>query len=204
MGIYNKFLLPHIIHFTCGLKPNMRQREKVIPLAQGRVLEIGVGSGLNFPYYNPNKVSKVYGLDPSLEIRLKAEKAARDLPFEVEFIGLPGEEIPLENKSIDTLVMTYTLCSIPDYLTALQQMLRVLKPGGHLVFCEHGLAPDLPVQKWQHRLTPVWKRLGGGCHLDRNIPELLQQGGFNKLEMETMYIPGWRPASFNFWGVARP
>jgi len=182
----------------------MRQREKVIPLAQGRVLEIGVGSGLNFPYYNPNKVSKVYGLDPSLEIRLKAEKAARDLPFEVEFIGLPGEEIPLENKSIDTLVMTYTLCSIPDYLTALQQMLRVLKPGGHLVFCEHGLAPDLPVQKWQHRLTPVWKRLGGGCHLDRNIPELLQQGGFNKLEMETMYIPGWRPASFNFWGVARP
>ncbi|WP_196138915.1 class I SAM-dependent methyltransferase [Aliikangiella sp. G2MR2-5] len=204
MGIYNRYILPRVIHFTCGLKPNMRQREKIIPMAEGRVLEIGIGSGLNLPYYDATKVDKVIGLDPSLEITQMAKDIALKASFDVEFIGLPGEEIPLDSKSIDTLVMTYTLCSISDYLKALKQMLRVLKPGGKLVFCEHGLAPDPVVEKWQHRLTPVWKRLGGGCHLDRNIPALLREGGFNHIELETMYIPGWKPVSFNYWGIAKP
>jgi ubiquinone/menaquinone biosynthesis C-methylase UbiE len=182
----------------------MRQREKVVPLARGRVLEIGIGSGLNLPYYDARKVSKLWGLDPSPEMTRIAERSARAVPFDVDFIGLPGEEIPLDNHSVDTIVMTYTLCSIPDTQMALQQMARVLKPGGSLVFCEHGAAPDPEVRRWQDRITPIWKRLGGGCHLNRAIPELIAQGGFRITALETMYIPGWRPASFNYWGTAAP
>lgn len=204
MGLYSKYVLPSVVHFTCSMRPNMRQREKVVPLARGRVLEIGIGSGLNLPYYDARKVSKLWGLDPSPEMTRIAERSARAVPFDVDFIGLPGEEIPLDNHSVDTIVMTYTLCSIPDTQMALQQMARVLKPGGSLVFCEHGAAPDPEVRRWQDRITPIWKRLGGGCHLNRAIPELIAQGGFRITALETMYIPGWRPASFNYWGTAAP
>ena len=202
MGLYGKYILPKIVHLTCSMKPNMRQREKVVPLARGRVLEVGVGSGLNFPYYDASRVTKVWGLDPSLEMTRMAEKAADSVSFEVEFIGLPGEEIPLEDNSVDTVVITYTLCSIPETGPALRQMARVLNPGGKLIFCEHGAAPDASVRRWQDRINPVWKRLGGGCHLNRAIPSLIEEGGFRIEEMETMYIPGWRPASFNYWGAA--
>lgn len=204
MGLYSRHILPRVIHFTCGLKPNMRQREKVVPHARGRVLEVGIGSGLNLPFYDPANVSKVWGLDPAPEMTRIAEKAAHSLPFEVEFIGLPGDEIPLEDCSVDTVVVTYTLCTIPDTSAALRQMRRVLRPGGELLFCEHGAAPDARVRRWQDRLNPLWKRVGGGCNLNRPIPALIEAGGFRIKSLDTMYIPGWRPASFNFWGIAVP
>ncbi len=202
MRLYSKYILPKVVHLTCSIKPAMRQREKVVPLARGRVLEIGIGSGLNLPYYDASKVTKLWGLDPSPEMTRMAEKAARSVRFDVEFIGLPGEEIPLEDDSVDTVLMTYTLCTIPDTEQALRQMARVLKPGGELIFCEHGAAPDPSVRRWQDRLTPIWKRFGGGCHLNRAIPNLITQGGFRINEIHTMYLPGWRPATFNYWGSA--
>ncbi|MCG6877239.1 MAG: class I SAM-dependent methyltransferase [Betaproteobacteria bacterium] len=204
MGLYSRYILPRVIHFACGLKPNMRQREKVVPHARGRVLEVGIGSGLNLPFYDPGKVTKVWGLDPAPEMIRIAERAARSLPFEVEFIGLPGNEIPLEDNSIDTVVVTYTLCTIPDAIAALRQMSRVLRPDGELVFCEHGAAPDASVRRWQDRLNPIWNRVGGGCNLNRPIPGLIDAGGFRIRKLDTMYIPGWRPASFNYWGAAVP
>jgi len=202
MNIYEKYVLPRVVHFTCGLKPNMRQRGKVVPRAQGLVLEIGIGSGLNLPYYDAERVSKVVGVEPSAEMVHLAADAVSRAPFEVEFVGLPGEEIPLASNSVDTIVMTYTLCSIADTRAALRQMRRVLKPEGRLLFCEHGLAPDAGVRRWQNRLNPVWSRLGGGCQLNRDIPELLREGGFELRDLEARYIPGWKPASFNYWGSA--
>ena len=178
MGFYNKHVMPRVVHLTCSMKPNMHQRRKVVPLAQGVVLEVGIGSGLNLPYYDVSRITKVIGLDPSSEMRQIAEKAASAATFDVEFIGLPGEEIPLDNNSVDTVLMTYTLCSIPDAQLALQQMSRVLKPDGKLIFCEHGAAPDPNVRRWQDRLDPVWGLFGGGCHLNRAIPDLIEQGGF--------------------------
>jgi len=202
MGFYNKHVMPRVVHLTCSMKPNMHQRRKVVPLAQGVVLEVGIGSGLNLPYYDVSRITKVIGLDPSSEMRQIAEKAASAATFDVEFIGLPGEEIPLDNNSVDTVLMTYTLCSIPDAQLALQQMSRVLKPDGKLIFCEHGAAPDPNVRRWQDRLDPVWGLFGGGCHLNRAIPDLIEQGGFRIEGMQAKYIPGWRPASFNYWGEA--
>ena len=203
MGLYSKYILPKVVHFACSLKPNMRQREKVVPLARGRALEVGIGSGLNLPYYDATKVTRLWGLDPSLEMKRMAEEAARSMSFDVEFIGLPGEEIPLEDNTVDTVLITYTLCTIPETDPALREMARVLKPGGELIFCEHGTAPDESVRRWQDRINPIWKRLGGGCHLNRAIPDLIEQGGFRIKGMETMYVPGWRPASFNYWGTAK-
>jgi ubiquinone/menaquinone biosynthesis C-methylase UbiE len=202
MGIYSKYVLPRVVHFTCSLKPNMRQREKVVPLATGEVLEIGVGSGLNFPFYDSTRVKKLWGLEPAEEMRQMAAGAVRALPFEFEFLDLPGEEIPLETDSVDTVLVTYTLCTIPETEPALRGMARVLRPGGKLIFCEHGAAPDASVRRWQDRLDPVWQRMGGGCHLNREIPDLIDAGGFEIDAIDTMYLPGWRPAAFNYWGTA--
>ncbi len=204
MGFYSRYILPKAVHLACGSQSVMRQREKVVPYARGRVLEIGIGSGLNLPFYDTTKVSKIWGLDPAPEMISMARQAAGTLPFEVEFIALPGAEIPLEDNSIDTVVITYTLCSIPETLPALRQMSRVLRPGGELIFCEHGVAPDASVRRWQERINPLWKRIGGGCHLNRSIPAELEAGGFRIRSLDSMYIAGWRPASFNFWGVAVP
>lgn len=202
MGLYSKFVLPKLIHLACGASPILRQRQKVVPAAGGRVLEIGVGSGLNLPLYDASKVERLWALDPAPEMAVMARRAAAGLPFEVEILGLPGEEIPLDDHSVDTVVMTFTLCTIPDPIVALRQMARVLRPGGQLLFCEHGRAPDVDVRRWQDRVDPLWKRLAGGCHLNRDIPELLRQGGFRLQDLDTMYLPGWRAASFNYWGVA--
>jgi ubiquinone/menaquinone biosynthesis C-methylase UbiE len=204
MGLYNKYILPKLVHMACSGNPSMRQREKVVPLAEGRVLEIGIGSGLNLPYYDATNVTKLWGLDPSPELTKRAQIAARAVSFEVEFIGLPGDEVPLDAKSVDTVLVTYTLCTIPETRPALEQMARVLKPGGRLIFCEHGVAPDASVRRWQDRINPIWRRLGGGCNLNRPIPELIEGGGFQIRDMDTMYIPGWRPGSFNYWGSATP
>jgi ubiquinone/menaquinone biosynthesis C-methylase UbiE len=202
MGFYAKHVLPHVVHLACGTKPNRRQRQKIVPLAKGRVLEIGIGSGLNLEFYDSARVEHVWGLDPSPEMWAIAEASARKQPFKVEFIEAGAERIPLEDRSVDTVVITYTLCTIPEATAALADMRRVLKPGGELVFCEHGLAPDEGVRRWQHRVNPVWRRVGGGCNLNRDIPSLLKAGGFRIRDMDTMYIPGWKPASFNYWGTA--
>ena len=204
MDLYEKYLLPKLVHFACSTKPSMRQRAKVVPLAEGRVLEIGIGSGLNLPYYDPDRVTKVWGLEPSPELTEMARKAAGSVDIDVEFIGMPAEEIPLDGGSVDTALITYTLCTIPDTDAALSQVARVLRPGGRLIFCEHGAAPDARVRRWQDRIDPVWARLSGGCHLNRAIPRLLERGGFSVEAVETMYLPGWRPATYNYWGAATP
>jgi ubiquinone/menaquinone biosynthesis C-methylase UbiE len=202
MGIYEKYVMPKLVHYTCGLKPTMKQREKVVPLAEGRVLEIGIGSGLNIPFYAAHKIKHLWGLDPSSEMWSIARKNAAQHHIDVEFIQSGAEAIPLDSNSADTVVMTYTMCTIPEVRSALDEIRRVLKPGGKLVFCEHGLAPDKDVQRWQNRLNPAWKILGGGCNLNRPIPQLLQQSGFKTTDMQTMYIPGWKPGCFNYWGTA--
>lgn len=205
MGLYERHVVPRIINFVCGMKPISYQRRKVVPMARGTVLEIGIGTGLNLSYYDAAKVEKVIGLDPSEESWKIAGKRAEGLGFPVEFIGLPGERIPLADASVDTVLMTYSLCTIPDPVTALQGMRRVLKPGGELLFCEHGEAPDHGVKTWQGRVNPIWKRCFGGCNLHRPIPDLLSAGGFHVRKLETMYLPGTpKIAAFNYWGSAIP
>lgn len=202
MGWYEKYVVPPMIDLACSAKPVRKQREKIVPRARGDVLEIGIGSGLNLPYYDREQVSHVWGLEPSEELREKARRRLEDHPLPLDFIDLPGEQIPLDDNSVDTVLLTYTLCTIPDPLTALEGMRRVLKPGGTLLFCEHGRAPDASVQKWQDRLNGTWCRLAGGCNMNRDIPALLREGGFRIVDEERMYIPGLRVLSYNYWGAA--
>ena len=202
MGLYGKYVLPRVVHLACSARPNMRQREKLVPLASGRVLEVGMGSGLNLPFYDARRVTKVWGLEPSPEMSKMASAAVEAVAFDVEFVSAGGEQMPLDSESFDTVLMTFTLCTIPDAERALREIARVLKRGGQLLFCEHGAAPDAGVRRWQNRIDPLWRRLAGGCHLNRDIPGLIRRGGFEITRMDTMYIPGWRPASFNYWGAA--
>ncbi len=202
--LYNKYILPRITHALCASRPNMKQREKIVPLADGRVLEIGVGSGLNIRYYDTDKVDHLFALDPSEEMWSFAKENISDHPLEVEYIKGMAEEIPMATNSTDSIVITYTLCTLPDLQSSFSEMRRVLKPNGKLLFCEHGMAPDKSIQRWQNMLNPIWKRLGGGCNLNRNIPQLISDGAFEIKQIDTMYIPGFKPASYNYWGVAKP
>lgn len=203
MSFYDQHVLPRVINCACGTRPIRKQREKVVPLATGTVLEIGIGTGHNLPFYDPARVRRLIGLDPSGKSWELAGKRAAHLDFDVEFIGLPSEKIPLEADSVDTVLVTYSLCTIPDPMAALDCMARVLRPGGSLIFCEHGKAPDAPVRKWQDRINPYWSKMLGGCNLNRDIPGLLAAGGFNITEMDRMYLPGTpRFAGYNVWGRA--
>ena len=177
MGFYENRILPHLLDKACGAPPIAKQREKVVPQASGRVLEIGMGSGLNIPFYDPSHVEFVWGLEPSDGMRRKAAPRLEKAPFEIKWLDLPGEEIPLEDNSADTVLLTYTLCTIPDFSKALAGMRRVLKPSGRLLFSEHGAAPDDDVRKWQDRLNPIWKKLAGGCHINRQIPAAIEDMG---------------------------
>jgi len=201
-GAYEKYMLPRIIHFVCGLSPMMQQRQKTVPLATGRVLELGIGSGLNLPFYNSDHVEHLWGLDPSAEMWALSKKVRKRTGFNVEFLNSGAEEIPLDDQSADTVLITYALCTIPDVAAALGEVRRVIKPGGRVLFCEHGAAPDETVMRWQNRLNPLWQKLGGGCHLNRRIPELLEHAGFAIREMDASYIKGFKPASFNYRGMA--
>ncbi|MEM7692726.1 MAG: class I SAM-dependent methyltransferase [Pseudomonadota bacterium] len=203
MSFYEDKILPHVINCTCGSKPILRQRQKVVPFAEGRVLEIGIGTGLNLAYYDHTKVSHLIGLDPSQASWELAKQRAQALPFPVEFVAESAETIGLETDSIDSVVVTYSLCTIPDPVSALEGIRRVLKPRGKLLFTEHGRAPDEAVRRWQDRLDRVWGMIAGGCHLNRDIPRILELGGFQTESLETMYLPRTpRFAGFNFWGVA--
>jgi ubiquinone/menaquinone biosynthesis C-methylase UbiE len=201
---YDRHLLPYFIDFACGIKPIRRQRQKVVPHAHGRVLEVGIGTGLNLAYYDKARIEKLVGVDPAQQMHRLARKRMARAGLAVEIVGLSAEQLPLPDASFDTVVMTYTLCSIPDPIPAVREMRRVLKPGGKLLFCEHGLAPDENVRRWQKRLNPMWGRIGGGCRLDRDIPELLRAGGFAVPGLQTMYLPGPRFATYNYWGEAVP
>jgi ubiquinone/menaquinone biosynthesis C-methylase UbiE len=166
----------------------MKMRSQIVPRAKGRVLEVGMGSGINLQFYNPQAVQMIYGLEPSEGMRRKALPNLKRSPIHVEWLGLPGEQIPLDDNSVDTVLLTFTLCTIPDSHLALLQMKRVLKPGGELLFLEHGEAPHETTRKWQHRITPGWKKVFGGCHLNRHIADLISQAGFELKELENLYI----------------
>ena len=203
MGLYNKYILPKFINCACGSKPINYQRDKLVPYAKGVVLDIGIGSGLNIPFYNKSNINYLYGLDPSTELLEIAKKVAKTNKLEIEFLECGAESIPLPNNSIDTIVITYTMCTIPDISLSSAEMLRVLKPNGRLLFCEHGLAPDKRVAKWQKIINPVWNKIAGGCNLNRDIPKLIESSGLKILEIEEMYLPSTpKFAGYNYWGVA--
>lgn len=204
MSFYDDRILPHLIDLACSARPNRKQREKIVPLAEGDVLEIGFGSGLNLPYYDAAGVRKIWALEPSAGMRRKAAPNVEASDIDIEFIDLPGESIPLQSGSVDTVLVTYTLCTIPDPVAALCGMRRVLRPGGRLLYCEHGIAPDEGVRRWQHRLNPGWRRIAGGCNMNRDIPDLLDRAGFDIVVDERMYIPGMRILNYNYWGAAKP
>ena len=198
---YERNVLPWLIDFACGMKSVSQQRMKVIPQARGRVLEIGLGTGLNLPFYDTGRVSELVGVEPSLTMHHLAMKRSRAAGIPVELVGIGAERLPLADRVFDTVVSTYTLCTIPDPVLALRELRRVLAPGGRLLFSEHGRAPDESVRKWQTRIQPVWGKFSGGCHLGRDIPAILKEAGFDA-QVESMYIPGPRIASYHYWGMA--
>ncbi len=204
MGLYNKYILPKVINWSCSQNPTMRQREKVIPLARGNVLEIGIGSGLNLPFYNKDKIKHLTGIDPSIDVWNKNIVDTGSLPFEFMFINASAEDIPADDDSFDTVVMTYALCTIPNTGRALTEIKRVLKSNGRLLFSEHGKAPDEATIKWQNIINPMWRPIGGGCNLNRDISAIIEENGFNISKLDTMYLPGWKIANFNYWGSAEP
>ena len=181
-----------------------RLRADWIPRAEGEVLEVGVGSGLNLSFYS-SEVQRVYGVDPSIKLQGMARKRAAAGSVPVEFLSQSADQpLPLNPASIDTVVVTWTLCSIPNAPEALKQMKRVLKAGGHLIFLEHGRAPDARVAVWQDRLTPVWRRVAGGCHLNRKVDELITAAGFQIVELRMGYLAGPRPMTYTYQGLAQP
>lgn len=203
MGLYAKYVLPWLIDLGMRNKDTTRLRAESVPAAQGDVLEIGIGSGLNLPFYR-SSVHRVYGVDPSIELQKMALKRKSVAPFEVTFLQQSAEDkLPLPESSIDTVVMTWSLCSIPNPAAALRQVKRVLKRDGRLIFVEHGLSADVRVRGWQDRITPFWKRIGGGCHLNRKIDDLIKEAGFQIIEQKNFYLPGPRPMTYTYQGIAR-
>jgi ubiquinone/menaquinone biosynthesis C-methylase UbiE len=203
MPLYDDWILPVLLDLAMRHPEARRLRRELVPRAQGRVLEIGAGSGLNLPFYGP-KVTELYALEPSAQLRRIARRRARHLRFPVEFLASSAEGIPLPSGSIDTVVSTWTLCTIPDVERALAEMRRVLVPDGELLFVEHGLAPDASVRHWQHRLTPGWRRIAGGCHLDRSIDELIANAGFAFDALHRRYIARPKLMTYTYSGQAKP
>ena len=203
MGFYSDSVVPRLVTCACGTKPILKQREKVVPMASGRVLEIGLGAGHNLPYYHASQVESVVGIDPCATSWKLAQPRAASLGVPLEFIEGSAEEMPLPDAAFDSVLMTYSLCTIPDAHRALAEIRRVLKPEGRLLFCEHGVAPDPGVSKWQAWINPLWRRLMGGCNLNRPIVAWIEQAGFSVKTLDQMYLPGTpRIAGFNVWGAA--
>lgn len=189
MGFYSDHIEPRLVSCACGMKAVSRERKKIVPEAVGRVLEIGFGSGHNAPFYDRSKITHLYALEPNDAMRRMSERRIAELPFPVEWLDLPGEQIPLADGSVDTVLVTFSLCTIPGVEEALAGMRRVLKPGGRLVFLEHGRAPDSGVAKWQDRINGVWGKLAGGCHLNREPDLLIGKAGFNIDKIDRRYMP---------------
>jgi ubiquinone/menaquinone biosynthesis C-methylase UbiE len=201
MNFYERWILPPILDLIMRQKHLTKYRRTVVAAARGRVLEIGVGSGLNFSLYG-KEVELVYGIDPSPRLLAMARPRAAASTVPVELLLGSATAIPLADDAVDTVVMTWTLCSIPDPLAALREMRRVLKPNGTLCFVEHGLSPEPGIETWQHRITPAWRRVAGGCHLDRKIDELIRLAGFNLTNLQVEYAPGPRTMSYMYQGCA--
>lgn len=202
-GFYTRHILPRCLDKACGIGPIEKQREKVIPLAKGDVVEIGIGSGLNLPHYNPAQINSVIGVDPDEHIWARSQSRREAAEFPISRIGLSGEDIPIESNSADTVVVTYSLCTIPDPVAALKEMRRILKPSGEILFCEHGQSPDAKVSKWQKRMDPIWSKLAGGCQSGRDIPALFTQADLTLNDLNQGYIPGPKVLSYNYWGRAQ-
>lgn len=203
MGFYSDIILPKLCDLAMRNKQLVPFRERVIGAAEGRVLEVGVGSGLNLPFYRP-PVREILALEPAPRLVTMARGASRATSMPVSFLEASAEAIPLHDHCVDTIVTTWTMCSIPQAAAALAEMRRVLRPGGKLLFVEHGLAPDEGVRRWQDRLTPAWRLVSGGCHLNRPIRSLIEDAGFRIDRIETGYIPGPKPMTFMYEGSARP
>ena len=203
MSLYEKYVLPKFLNCACGSKPVSYQRKKVVPLAEGKVLEIGIGSGLNLPFYDKAKIDEIWGLDPSEQLSEMAKQVADEESMDVKFISSGAEDIPLPDNYFDCVLVTYTMCTIPEVQRANQEIRRVLKENGKMIFCEHGEAPDQNIRKWQNRINPFWGKLAGGCNINRKIPSLIQDSGFDIIEMEAMYLPNTpKIAGYNYWGYA--
>jgi ubiquinone/menaquinone biosynthesis C-methylase UbiE len=205
VAFYRDHVYPRLVSLLGDPKPIREVRQRIVPLAQGRVLEIGVGPGVNFAHYDPTRISKVYALEPNPGMIRLAERQRRRTELDVEFLDLPGERIPLEDSTVDTVLSTFTLCTIPGVVEALRGVRRVLKPGGKLIFFEHGLSPDPRVRRWQEWSEPIPHWLFEGCHVTRDIPSLIEQSGFRIEQMETAYLAGF-PKSWThcWWGTAIP
>jgi SAM-dependent methyltransferase len=204
-SLYDRFILPKLLTCACTASPIMKQRAKVVPGAVGRVLELGIGMGLNLSFYDPDRVTAVTGVDPAAELRAAALSAPRDPRLAVTVEDGTAEALPFEDGSFDTVVCTFTLCSVHGPEAALAEARRVLAPTGRFLFCEHGLAPDAGVAKWQRRVEPIWKRIAGGCHLTRPVSAAIAASGFNLERVESMYLPNTpRIAGWNEWGSATP
>jgi ubiquinone/menaquinone biosynthesis C-methylase UbiE len=205
MPFYRDHIYPRLVSLLGDPKPIREVRQRIVRLAQGRVLEIGVGPGVNFVHYDPARISKVYALEPNPGMIRLAERQRRRTELDVEFLDLPGERIPLEDSTVDTVLSTFTLCTIPGVVEALRGVRRVLKPGGELIFFEHGLSPDPRVRRWQEWSEPIPHWLFEGCHVTRDIPSLIEQSGFRIEQMETAYLAGF-PKSWThcWWGTAIP
>lgn len=204
MGLYSRHILPHVINCACGARPIEKQRAKIVPHARGVVLELGFGSGRNLPYLDAAQVERLYALEPEEGMLRLARRAAAGAPVPVEILPTTAEAMRLPPASVDTLLVTYTMCTVPDPVGALRAARAALKPDGVLLFTEHGAAPDADVQATQKRIEPVWKRIAGGCRLTRDIPALIATAGFAIERLETMYLPRTpRFAGFNYFGSAR-
>ncbi len=205
MPFYRDHIYPHLVSMLGDPKPIREVRQRIVPVAQGKVLEIGVGPGVNFVHYDPLRVSKVYALEPNPGMIRLAELQRRRAELDVEFLNLPGERIPLGDGTVDTVVSTFTLCTIPGVVEAIRSIGRVLRPGGKLIFFEHGLSPDPRVRRWQEWSEPIPHWLLEGCHLTRDIPSLITQGGFQIEQMERGYLAEF-PKSWAhcWWGTAIP
>jgi ubiquinone/menaquinone biosynthesis C-methylase UbiE len=202
-SFYDRHIMPRLIGCACGSKPITYQRKKVVPRASGKVLELGIGGGMNLAFYNPDMVTSVSGVDPSAELRAYAEAAPRPEGLKVDIQEGSAESLPFDDNSFDCIVCTFTLCTVQSPSAALAEARRVLKPGGRFLFCEHGLAPDPDVAKWQRRIEPVWKRLAGGCHLTRPVASTLTAAGLTVTDLQTMYLPSTpRIAGWSEWGEA--
>ena len=202
-SLYDRFILPKLLACGCSSSPIMKQRAKVVPKAVGRVLELGIGLGLNLAFYDPNRVTRVTGVDPAPELRARALAAARDPRLSVAIEDGTAEALPFEDATFDTVVCTFTLCSVHTPQAALAEARRVLRPTGTLLFCEHGLAPDADIAKWQRRLEPLWKRIAGGCHLTRPISTAIAAAGFDLQQVDSMYVPNTpKITAWNEWGSA--
>jgi SAM-dependent methyltransferase len=204
VGIYSRYIGPKVVSCLCSMEDISAERERVVPLASGIVLEIGIGPGLNLPFYNPELVTKVIGVDPNAAFLSLGEERREASLVPLEVIRAPAEALPLEDNSVDTAVVTYTLCSVDDPLQALKEIRRVLKPEGRMLFLEHGLSPEPDVARWQYRLNPIWRSLAVGCNLTRPVAELLRQAGFTFQNLDEYYLDGApRTIGFHCRGIAQ-